>query len=610
MKKEEFLSLRQIGSSGWDNFSDPQDIKDTSVSDALNVVFDKGYATPRKGRKLSWEKPTAETNSFLNIFTAKASDGTNYFIGCYAPNFYFRDEVNDQWVKINSSYSPSSTYKAYSYGYENWNAGISSDVLYACNGYENFIKWQISVGYISTQAIAGSTTITLTDATKFGTSGSIVIKQPNSSEFATTFSSKSGNTLTVPFLTQTIDAGACVVSQILEVAAMDKGKIIKKFQGRLIVANSNGGECTLSGSEVGNPENFSTGTDADDPFSQVITDGNGGIVGVDDFGEYLLISKSNSLHKLAIQISQDADGTSYKTITTVPVVSDISSGPAQPDARIKKNNKLYFATSTEGILAINPDITGSQTSVQTEILSMPIQPFVLNQNFSQTKTTSFNQKVLFSSTSDTTADTVLVFDLLRNVWTKFNNWNVKDWGVYNDKLYFGSRIDDAIYECFTSTKIDEKSPFEAYITTKSFDFGQGAMPKTTGLVFVSGYISPTEVLKFDVILTTGDSIVTIPYSIDGSGNLTVSAIPAPLAAIMMGVQILGSAQIIDPLTGLFRAYLAIPSRYGFFTMQLKIYSTVNGTDWGLTGLGFAPWIEQKPPKVLSIGAVGDPTNSQ
>ena len=678
----------------WNAFYDAQDIGDSDLSDVQNISYDKGYPAPRKGSVLKWSKPDGETNALLSLFPARASDGTNYTIAAYAPNFYFRDETNDQWIKINNLYTPSTTYKSLMYGYKNWNAGISSDVLYLGNGKEYAMKWQMAFNTLATTTAAGDTTIVLNDASKFpnpfignptisiatpavitmashglsvhnkvvftttgalptgitagtvyyvisagltsgafqistsiggsavNTSGTqsgthsvaryspIAIKVSGGSEVYKTYVLKSTNTLTLASTVGSIIAsGAGVVSCIHDAPNVAIGKIFLTYAGRLIVANQVGGECTLAGSAVGSAENFTIDTTATGAFLQIITDGAGGIMGIDNFGEYLLVEKEDSLHKLSVTTATDSSGASYKRIDVLPVAADIALGPVQPWSRIKKNNLLYFATATEGIYQVNPDITGSQMSVKIDLLSQDIKPYVETLDFSNTRTTSFNQKILWSATGDTTGDTVVVYDITRGAWTKYTNWNVRDWLIHNKKLYYGSRIDNNIYECFTEAKIDNQSPFDAYLITKNFDFGQSALPKTTGVMFVSGYISPAEKLNFDITLTTGDTIITLTYQIDGNGNLAVISIPPALAMSMLGVWTLGEV-VVDKITGIFRAYLAIPARYGFYTLKLKVYSSVNGTDWGFTGIGFAPWMEVKHPATMDLGVISDPTNNQ
>ena len=699
-------SIRKLN-GGWNAFDDPQDIDDNQFADVQNVTFDKGYPAPRKGSQLKWTKPTGETNTILNLFAARASDGTNYTVAAYAPNFYFRDETNDQWIKINQGlnkgtftvtsatpavfsftghgliagdavhftttgalytgltvgtiyyviaagltadafevsathggtavntsgsqsgthtlykdlWTPTTTYKGLYYGYTNWNAGISADVLYAGNGTESNIKWPIAFSTIAVTTGASDSTLTLTDATKFPATGYIVIKVSGGTEVYKNYTAKSGNTLTLNGTVGSIIAsGAGVTMQLMQSGMLDGsspklpiiGKIFTKFQGRMIVANKTGAETTVYGSILGNPEDFTVDTTEDKGFSTVITDGSGGISGVDVFGEYLLIEKDDSMHKLNIDTNQYSDGTSTKLIKTLPVVSDISMGPVQPWARIKKNNLIYYATATEGILSVNPTVTGQQMSVDVAILSQPIQPYVVSLDFTDSRTTSFNQKILWSAKKVVTSDTIVVYDLLRNIWTRFTGWQVKDWLLHNKKLYFGATSDNNIYEAFTDVKLDGEFSYETFALSKRFDLTQSSLPKTMAKIFMSGYISQAEVLKFDVILITGDKIVTIPYQIKGNGSYLVGSIPKALAMYMMGLFTLGMVKYdLDEVTGLFKVYLAIPLRYGFFTLQIKTYSTVNGTDWGWTGMGFPPLVEDielKPPQTLTIGTIGDETN--
>ena len=613
-------SIRNLN-GGLNTFTDAQDIQDTEFADVMNVTFDKGYPTPRKGSMLKWTAPNGETNPLLNLFAARASDGTNYVIAVYAPNFYIRDEVNDQWVKINSTYTPSSTYKALPYGYTNWNAGIGADMLYAGNGTENCIKIPIGIGYVSTLAHSGATSLVLTDSTKLPATGTIVIQSAGGTPIYTTFSANSSNTLTVPSLSADVPAGSIVASQVLSITSssttMKPSRIFAVFQQRLIIAGGKGTECTIYASYLASPENFTTGSTFPASFFEVIPDGKGGIIGLDVMGEYLIAEKTDSIHKISIDsntIAQSSGSTTTITVTITPTVTDVSMGPISQWAKVKKNNILYYASATEGIFSIDPTITGSQTSIAANILSLSIQPTVTSLNFADSRTTSFGQKILWTAKQNVSSDTILVYDLLRKCWSKFNSWLVKDWLTHNSLLYYGSASDGGVYQAFTDLKIDGDVGFPAYVLTKRFDMSQPVLPKTTNKIFVSGYISQNETLKFDVILTTGDKIITIPYQIKGNGKYAVISIPKALAMYMLGLFALGMPRIdVNEVTGFFKAYLAIPSRYGFYTMQLKVYSNVNGTDWGFTGIGFAPSVEQtelKAPQMMVIGSIFDTTNEQ
>src|ERR1019366_5874510 len=140
IRNENFSSFRQID-DGLDMSLDPQDVLNTNVVDVNNMTYRNGYPESRPGSSLKWAKPTGETNSLLNLFRTRDSIGNNYAVAVYAPNFYVHDDVNNQWIQLNHTYNPSTTYKSYLYGYANWNAGKSADVLYAGNGQEDCVKW-------------------------------------------------------------------------------------------------------------------------------------------------------------------------------------------------------------------------------------------------------------------------------------------------------------------------------------------------------------------------------------------------------------------------------------------------------------------------------------
>lgn len=621
-----WLTLRTIGSKGWNVFDNPQDIDEAQVSDVLNVVFDEGNPTPRGGSAILWNVPAGELNAGLCAFPARASDGTNYPIIVYAPNFYLRDEVNDQWVKLNSTYTPSVTYQTLMYGYSNWNAGISKDVLYFGNGKEDTMKWQIAVGYVSVAASMGATSLTLSDATKFPTGGgTVVIQELNQPAIYVAYSAADPATgiLTVSALSGAVGIGACVASQVADASAVAKGKIFETYGGRLFVANQAGGESTISASQYNVAENFVTGNNPGDPFVQVITDGNSGISGLNNFGQYLLIEKDNSLSRLTISTSSSgAANVLSQEIDITPVVSNISSGPVQPWARLKKDNLLYFATETEGIYVINPDVTGYQTSILLDILSKPIKNFTEGLDFSNTRMTSFDQKILITGTSTVTSDVVLVYDILRSdleltkanrnpsegdfVWTKFSGWNVKDWLQHDKKLLFISRIDNCVYETFTDTKMDGNRPYEAYFETKIFDFGLGSVPKTIPRIYVEALIKPAQTLFFDVKMNIGGTLSTTTYAVKGTDGVVTQILPTAMGMLFGGGPTMGGYDYSNQQgNGVLHGYLATPFKYGFFGISVKVYGTMQGSDWAFYAMGFPPYVEHRGPAELDIKSIVD-----
>lgn len=608
IKDETFISYRGTGKQGLNTLADPQDIQPTEVADCNNVIFDSGYAEPRKGSTLAWTKPEGETNDLLALFAGRDSLGRNFPIAVYAPNFYLRDKLNNQWVKINQSYTPSSTYKTLMYSYKNWNEGLTKDRMYIGNGTESTIKWQIGVGYVVGATAAAATTLALVDASNFPASGTVIVKDPAQAEFTVAYTSKTSNTLNLAATLGTAcAANSCVAFPIEEKASMPKGKLIESFQGRLVIASSAGFESLLNYSLVSYPEDFTTATGAAGAGSRNITDGNGGLISVKDFGTYLVALKSDSTYKVDFVLNSTVDG---KYVQVLPLVNDVSMGPVSSWSVIKKNNALFYPTPSEGVFKLNPDQTGANSTTGVSILSMDIQPLAISLDYTNSRVSSIHQKVFWSCQSLQMADTVLVYDTLRDLWTRFDNWNVKDWLVDEHVLYYGNRTDNNIYETLSDSYADDEKQYISYVVTKRYDFDKPSEIKTCDFIYLQGYISAPTILDIEVYLNENGSLLTIPYQIKGTSPYVAQPMSEAMAMAMLGVPIMGMGSTLDlDSIGIFATYLAIPRKYGFHVIQVKVLSNQAGARWGLTGIGFAPDLVTKVPAQLVIGSIADPTNA-
>jgi len=618
-RNENFVSLRQVD-DGISSTVDPQDIQVTEVSDALNIIFRNGYPESRPGSKIKWSKPDGESNNLLNLFRAKDSKGANLCIAVYAPNFYVHDDTNDQWIKINHTYNPSSTYKSYSYGYINWNAGKSADVLYAGNGQEDCIKWPIVLRHTSVITYSSDTTITVDDGTYFPSSGKIVIKESGGTEIYASYYSVSTNVLnlTAPIGVD-VASGAGVTFEISDATTLIKGNIFAKQNGRLFIAGKSKFETVAYYSVINSPEDFTTTGSADSSGNKPITDGNGGITSMVNFGEYILVTKSDSAYKLSFEVDQ---ANNSFLVNTIPVFSDVSLGPVSNSASVKKNDNLLFATLTEGLYSLSPGSTGTITSVEPSLISQDIYRHYHSLNFSNSKAVSWNQFVFWSCASNTVSDTVLVLDLLKSdkkkkfVWSKFDNWGVQDWLVYNDSdgelLYFGNRIDGNIYHAFASDYVDfeqsgSQTPYICSFTTKRMDHGFSPIPlgqnatsraslvyashpdklKRADLLHIQGFITTTGTLYVDIMYDENGRLQTITKSISGNESLIYQPISTPLAMAMLGLPILGGSTIDDlDSVGFINEYLPINIKYGFTNITFKFYTVDPGVHWGITGLAY------------------------
>lgn len=611
-----FKEIRKV-CDGINSIGDNQDNTDTEPADALNMIFRNGFPETRPGSNLKWAKPTSETNNLLNLFRTRDSSGNEYPIAVYAPNFYVRDEDNDQWIKINHTYTPSVTYISYRYSYVNWDAGRTNDIMYAGNGQEDAISWVIALQHLTVAATALSTTLTIDDGTYFPNSGTIVVKEVGGSEIWASYSSKSGNVLTLSSnLGTAVGSGAGVTFQIVDMSTtLPRGKVMCKSKGKLFIANGRGTETTVYFSVTGDAEDFSTTTGATGAGSEVITDGERDITSLVDFGEYVLIQKANSAVKLGFEVNQDLN--SFIT-NVVPVFHDVSMGPINSWSIIKKNNILYFPTPTEGIYGMNPGITGQQTSVQTDLISLPIQDITTALDFSDSRVTSFNQYLLWTGASAVVSDTIIVYDIVRskiqskNVWTKFDNWSVKDWLVhYDDELLFGHITNGNIYKAFGSDFVDLESssgqtPYVTSFLTKRYDDalsqnGFGRYPanfKRSDLLHVQGYMTGGTI-SVDIMYDENGRLKTITKSWSSTDELVYQGLTPAMAMIALGLPMLGGTSIADlDSIGIFNFFIPTPIKYGYTNIQFKFYSASEGIRWGLTGYGFNPVLQDGIPAAV------------
>ena len=599
-----FINVRKPASN-WNSFPDPQDIADTDAPDVLNMVFDRGYATPRTGSVLAWTKPSGETNSLINLFNAMTSDRKQYAMAIYGPNVYVRDEVNNDWLLLNGTYVPASP--TLIYGYENWNAGVGSDSVYFGNGTDDTLKWKMSLDHTTVNQGAFDTSITLSSVAQFDPAGGvIVIKQPNLPAFNVTYSSITNTTLNLTTsLGQAVGIGAAVSTTIKDMSTMPKGKIFAKFQGRLFIGNSKGSETTMYYSNVGTPEDFTVaGTPSGGGFYGFIQ-GDGEITGIFDFGLYLGVLKGDSMQRFEFVI--DATNTT-KIDQVTPLLSDDAMGCPYFNGWVKKNNILYYPSATAGIFSISPVVTGFQTTIQLAVLSQNIQNYYQALNFATTRSIAFQTKVLWSSATAVANDTILVYDTLKQYWTKFNGWSVADWLGHNNNLYFGSYQDGNIYQALVpKTYTDNGNPYTSYTYTKRYDHGNGSMPKTETKLFVQGYILQSTNLYCDVMFNEQGTQQVTTYKISGNQPYSVQPISKAMGMIMMGLPIMGASDTMDSITGVlgvFKVYIPIPIRYGFYNIQFKFYSTDAASQWSVTGIGMNPRIEFKAPENLVINTNG------
>lgn len=599
---EKFLPLRLPGMGGWNAFLDPTGIGDDQLADVQNMVYDQGFLSIREGSELLYEKPESESGDPLQLIIAKTSDGIEYTIAVYANHFYVRHEANEEWVRINQSYVPTET--DLFYGFTNWMNGRGDDRLYLCNGVDDMIRWDIAVDQANGAQSSGAASLIIDDATRFPATGTLVIMgalgaftEPYTSHTATTF------TLTGT-LSDNVPDGASVAMDMIDKSSMEIGKHISKHQRRLIVANYYGGETVVFGSVQGSPEDFTVAATIAGAFTQTIADGNGEITALHDFGKFLVIEKEDSIHSLRFQIAADL-GT--KLTIVEPLVSGDSLGPLDVGATARVLNKLYYPTRTNGFVSISPTTSGDSVSVEPNIVSDEISPYmdVIELGFSRVGT---NDNKIFWSIAAVGAEQntiVLVLDVLRKKWTKYTGWAVKDFATKDGEVLYLDSSNGGVFKVENGTYNDNNNEYTSSAAFKRLDFGEVGRPKAQPYIFVQGYMTTASEFYFDVFFNEEGNLRKQTYRInkDTEGLSFSSAITDEMGAFVLGEPILGMVRLhgIANLK-VFRCYLAIDVRKSFFNIQVRAYGS-RAAFWGITAMAMDPEITPVVPKSFLVNPI-------
>lgn len=587
--QEQFLNIQSPGIGGWNNFLESESIGDQDAADALNVLFDGGFVSPRPGSVLFAAKPTGETAAPLQLIKAVTSDGLEYIIAIYGASFYVRNPLTDEWVKINQTFTPTEvdTY----WGYISWNNGRGDDRLYACNGVDSFIRWDTCLTTVATTASAGAATVTVTDGSRFPAGGGTLIIKADGNEHTEVYTSRTGNVFTLTgTLSEDITAGESVTLDVIEKASMEKGRILARHQSRLVVVNKFGAETSGWYTVTNNPENFTTGATVTAASTFTIADGNGGITGLHDFGKVLLIEKENSQHFFSIVTSSDL-GSKLDKIEPGPAGTSI--GSISQQATVQILNDLLYPTRTEGFTVSKPVTSGDSTSTGMEVISRKIQSFVTKDIVTtKCKGVAYRQNALWAvARKGATENTlVLVYDTLRQAWSRFEGWAVTDWETVNDKLYYLENGSGNIYQAYTNSFHDNNNPYEVSFYTKRYNFGLMSQTKTDDVIYVQGYMTPASEFFIDVFFNEEGLFGKQTFKIykDAVGLLYSDPITDSQGQFIMGRPAMGYVSIHEiGNVSFFRTYLGIDVSKGFYNIQCRCYSNKEAF-WAVTGLGFNP----------------------
>lgn len=240
----------------------------------------------------------------------------------------------------------------------------------------------------------------------------------------------------------------------------------------------------------------------------------------------LIIYKERSVWLLDITGATPLDDWSLQ-----PIIEDI--GLIAPKTVASVGNDQWFLSSEP--IGVRSLIRTDLDKIKTSLISAPIQDifdgtgdneYVINKtSIDKAAAIFFDNKYLLAYPSgiSTVNDKVLVFDAITNAWYLITGWFVKDWTIFDNKLYFIDSTDGRVLRAFYGnndiasgpivTPVDEAGSIIAsdvavrgagfHFESKAFDFDSPELYKLPEILEVITESSGNYLLEVFINLDNG-----------------------------------------------------------------------------------------------------------
>jgi hypothetical protein len=564
---------------------DPTRVPDTAHVNGQNTYVNDGdRISTRPYGLVLFPSGTASVASggIEALWTFHLRNGSNIMVRPVGTTLEMFDQGAEAWAVFLTGLTSTD------FGFAEFNINANAESrLYFGNGVDDSGFWNGGYTNLNGALVGGEAVITVDSTASFGATGSLIIGTTTvtyTGVTATTFTGCVGTPAAADNLTVTQKATTS--------AGIPKGNIWMSAQNRLFVVPS-ANKQIVQFSQYGDASSWSTTTVLSSTATSAgafnLIEGGGEVRAMcqDEKSIYFLkdaciyvATLTDALYSLAML--KPFDGRSR------------ASGAVGRRGVFVGGNYVFVVTPDNQIKALERIETIDYP--QLNPISEPIQPTCDVLDFSSVSGIAFREYAYFackSSSSATTNDTVLVFNLHKGHWeSPIVGWQVSEWTIYDDgtepALYFGDAISPNIWKLDKQNITDGEYIVTSSYSTKRLDFGTPEKQKEFDDVFIEGYIAPTTSLTIRLLYDdngySGVQQTTFvgtetDYIMQGSSVNAFGLTPFGTARFGAGDDLSGKRKFRVFLNKNFR-------RVPFYNAQLEFSSSGQNQQWEVIRYGF------------------------
>jgi hypothetical protein len=554
-----------------------------------NIVFNKLGFGVRKGYSLVGEHDNTGTTGIKSLYSYRLSDNSEVLLCSHTTWLEWFNETGGTFGEWHTLVASLTSGKRFGFApFNTTTLSTAVNKLYFCNGVENYSEWNGANTYLTSACLLGATTINVSDTTYFASSGSALLNGTT-----ITYSGKGATTLTgctnVP--AASANDGVTQLPDTTTYSALPKMNFLLTAFSRIWGLGGNGvvqgnrlyySQAGTSGIAP-DPTDFTSATTLAEPGFKDFPEGGARInsLGVQD-GK-IVVFKDDVINTYTFDYTQ-----ANKYDITGNVIQGANVGCGALGATAEAISRIYYVSKQGGLKVLNRE---EASELQKPLyLTERILPTVKGFDFDNA-VIAYDQEnnlilVSCASEADVDNDTIICYDVRRDVITLFSGIAASCFATYKKKLYFGHAIEPKVYKLFDGYT-DDGTNINASATTEKYHFGIPGQPKALDTFYCDGWIKSGQDLhiRFDFDDNT-QSYKEVVLNGDTTKDYIYDIAPNVFGENEFGKYPFGG----DPtdFTGLYRFRVLIRfENTKCFNTAVTYWSSGTGEAWFIGNAGFA-----------------------